>query len=81
MKLSRGYEPDPRDRPAPARDFDLAQAVRHEAAAVQNRATRRLAAHAMHQRTGATVAECARWLEEAGGDVERAVQMMRAGAR
>ncbi|HQR18339.1 MAG TPA: hypothetical protein PK948_08200 [Gemmatimonadales bacterium] len=46
-----------------------------------NHAARRLAAHAMHQRTGAPVAECARWLEEAGGDVERAVEMMRVGAR
>ena len=46
-----------------------------------NHAARRLAARAMSRQTGAPVAECARWLEEAGGDVERAVEMMRVGAR
>lgn len=43
-----------------------------------NHAARRLAARAMSRQTGAPVAECARWLEEAGGDVGRAVEMMRA---
>lgn len=51
-----------------------------------NRAQRRAAGQhlrlrAMSRQTGATVAECERWLTEAGGDPVRAVEMMRRGSR
>lgn len=51
-----------------------------------NRAQRRAAGQylrlrAMSRQTGAPVAECERWLTEAGGDSVRALEMMRRGAR
>ena len=49
-----------------------------------NRAQRRSMARlagVMAGRTGATVAECERWLHESGGDVCRAIGMMRRAAR